>query len=356
MPNYLSQFRSSTIFEKLEKNGDNDGRIITVNVSDFGDIEEVVEDSDEAKANAMIFIKAYEYAMRILCSANVEIRINVPAGDYFFPDNDDVNNYIVMGPPQGGHIGIFGAGRSGTRPIASLDTTFDESKNLLKAYYRTRFHFLNNGFSLPGNVGSTTRSSMLFDQIAFFGSSNGFATMRSSTIKRAFAGSYRLQYCAIHGFTTLDGNTGGINGNDLQGEKAGSSYAIQASGASTVSIYSAIIAHCGRAFFAIDGGSVASYSANTDADRDVICQIAWEGIVSGNSGTIRVGTGTTCRSFNTGGSGSNEFYAYNNGTIVAKSATYDGNAVTTSAVNTSGPYFTSTNGGIMQVGSGPDGG
>jgi hypothetical protein len=291
----------------------------------------------------MIFIKAYEYAMRIQCSANVEIRINLPAGDYFFPDNDDVNNYFVMGPPQGGQIGIFGAGRSGTRPIASLDTDFEASKNILKQYYRTRFHFLNNGFSLPGSIGSTTRSSMLFNEIAFFGSSNGFSISRSNVIKRAFAGSYRLQYCAIHGFTTQD--------SILNTETAGSCYGIQASGASSVAIYSIIIAHCGRGLFAIDGGSIGSYSANTDADRDVICQIAWEGIVSGNSGTIRVGTGTTCRSFKIGGSGANQFYAYNNATIVAKSATYNG-----IAVNTSSTYFTGTNNGIMQVGSGPDGG
>lgn len=343
MPNYLSQFRSSTVFEKLEKNGDNDGRIITVNVSDFGNIKEVVENSGEARSNAMIFIRAYEYAMRIQCSANVEISINVPAGDYFFPDNDDVNNYIVMGPPQGGQIGIFGAGRSGTRPIASLDTTFEASKTLLKNYYRTRFHFSGNGFSIPGNISSTTRASMLFNEIAFFGSSDGFTTQRTNTTKRAFAGSYRLQYCAIHGFT-------GGEGQDSSGE-TGRSYAIQASGASSVALYSIIIAHCGRAFFAIDGGSIACYSANDDADRDVICRIAWEGVISGNSGTIRVGTGSSFRTVNTGGSAANEFYAYNNGTIVAKSATYNG-----SAVDTSSTYFTSMNGGVMQVGSSPDGG
>jgi len=348
MPNYLSQFRSSTVFEKLEKNGDDDGRTITVNVSDFGNILggggefNYAESSAQARTNAMIFIKAYEYAMRIQCSMNVEIRINVPAGDYFFPDNDDYNNFIVIGPPQGGHIGIFGAGRSGTRPMASLDTIFGDSKQLLKEYYRTRFHFLNNGFSLPGNIGSTTRSSMLFNEVAFFGSSDGFATMRSSTIKRAFAGSYRLQYCAIHGFTTEDST--------LNTPNAGNSYGILATGASSVAIYSVIIAHCGRAFFAIDGGSISCSSYPSDADRDVICQIAWEGVLSGNSGTIRVGTGSTFRSVNTA-AGANKFYAYNNGTIVAKSATYDG-----FAVDTSSTFFTQQNSGIMQVGSGPDGG
>lgn len=348
MPNYLSQFRSSTVFEKLEKNGDDDGRTITVNVSDFGNILggggtfNYADSSEQARTNAMIFIKAYEYAMRIQCSMNVEIRINVPAGDYFFPDNDDYNNYIVIGPPQGGHIGIFGAGRSGPRPMASLDTTFGESKNLLKAYYRTRFHFLTNGFSFPGSIGSTTRSSMLFDQVAFFGSSDGFATLRTNSLKRAFAGSYRLQYCAIHGFTTDDAN--------LNSTTAGNCYGIRASGASSVALYSIIIAHCGRGLFAIDGGSIASYSADTDADRDVICQIAWEGVLSGNSGTIRVGTGSTFRSVNTA-AGANKFYAYNNATIVAKSATYNG-----TAVNTSGTFFTGTNYGIMQSGQTPDGG
>ena len=55
MANYLSQYRSTFGLEKLEKNGDYDGRTITINVSDFGTIVSSVESSADARNNAMVF-------------------------------------------------------------------------------------------------------------------------------------------------------------------------------------------------------------------------------------------------------------------------------------------------------------
>lgn len=341
MANYLSQYRSTFGLEKLEKNGDYDGRTITINVSDFGTIVSSVESSADARNNAMVFVKAYEYALTKICSMNVEIIINVPAGDYFFPDEISNNDYIILNAPQYGQIGIYGAGRNGTRPTPTeLDNNFTTTRNLLKNYYRTRFHFAGNGFSLPGSISGTTRSCSLFDEIAFFGSSNGYNEVRNDNIKRAFSGSYKLQYCAIHGFTTTDAS--------LSSEVAAGCYGIDGS-SGKVSLYSIIISHCGRAFFAINAGSIYCSSANNNFDRDIITQIAWEAVVSGNAASVRVGTGAAYRSIKSSGSGANVLWAYNNGVIVSKTPTINDS-------NMSSSHYTTANGGVVQIGSDPDGG
>lgn len=340
MPNYLSQYRSTFSLERLEKDGDNDGRIITVNVSDFGTIDSSADSSTEARNNAMVFIKAYEYALTKICSMNVEIIINVPAGDYFFPDAYTVNDYIVLNAPQYGQIGIYGAGTTGTRPTASqLDDTFTSTKTLLRNYYRTRFHFARNGFSLPGSIAGTTVSSFLFNQIAFFGSSDGYSEQRNDDIRRALSGSYRLQSCAIHGFTTTDASLSSIN--------AGDCYGI-ASAHGNVDLYSIIVSHCGRGFFATNGGAISSYSPD-NTERDIITRTAWEGILSANGSSVRIGDGAAYRSIKTGGvAGVNVLYAYNNGVIVSRNATVNGSAISSS-------NFTATYGGQIQIGTNPDG-
>lgn len=308
MPQYSSFFRNNVRYEKISD--DTFTREISFSVSDYGTISPT-----DYEANGDLFKKAYDDIINRIYGPNVRITLNVPAGDYYFRGSADANQYLILDAPQGGLIKIVGASTVGTRPLSTTLASQTKAQNYttLASHYATRFHFSYNGFFCKFKPGGTY-SVGGFSNIAFFGTWNGSPgnQLATGTVdSRGITGNLRLEYCAIHGFNGPSANSTGIIATD----------------SSAVSIYSLIVSNCGRGIHAYSSGNLAGFSANTDADRDIIVNCSDHSLLAMENSSIRLGDGAHIR--NSGGYGA---YAFDCSSITVRSASFSGNALGASSV------------------------
>ena len=302
MPQYSSSFRNNIRRERIT-----DGtfvRTLTINLTDYGTIS-----STNYEANGDLVKRAYSDITNRVYDPNVLVQLNVPAGDYYFRGTADVNQSIVFESPQGGQVKIVGAGTNGSRPLSTTLASQTKAQNYasISNHWRTRFHFSYNGIYYKSQHGGTYGVGG-FSNIAFFGTwidSPGNQLAVGSIDSRGFSGSARLEYCAFHGFNGPSANSTGILADS-----------------SIISVYSIIVSNCNRGIQASTGGSFASYSANTDSDRDIIANINEHGIIAFDNSVIRLGTGAHIR--NTGGYGA---YAFSCSNINIEGSSISGNAL-----------------------------
>jgi hypothetical protein len=296
---------------RLSQLNDN-SKIITSNVTlklqDYGTISDTGT-HEAAVSNAAIFRKAYQDAlnMRFVMHDAVTCYIECPPGDYYFGDNPSGNaNFytLTFNHPQADNISIRGT-TTGTKPSnASLDnaSTVTDRYNLLKAYYKTRFHFARNGIygRLNGTAGGRGPG---FHKIGIFGRYNGqpgtFNTS-SSIFARGIAGTLRLEYCCVHGFGA------GSNANNW-GISADSSF---------IDTYDVQVIDCHRALKVSNNGSISSFGDlscihNTGPDGNgivatdggmvyfagegtgYISRSSTQGVIVYSGGIVRFGNGGT---------------------------------------------------------------
>jgi hypothetical protein len=303
MPQYTSSFRNNIRKERIAD--DTFIRTVTFNVASYGSIS-----NTDFEANGNLFKRAYSDAVNRIYDPNVIIQLTVPAGDYYFRGTTDVNQYLILNPPQGGQIKIVGASRTGTRPTSTTLASQTKTQNYtsLANHYPTRFHFSYNGFYMKSAWGGATGGVGGFSNIAFFGTWNGSPgnqVASPSVDSRGLSGSARLEYCAFHGFNGPSANSVGILADT-----------------SFINAYSVIVSNCGRGIQASTGGSFVSYSANTDSDRDIITNIGEHGLIAFNNANIRLGTGAHIR--NTGGYGA---YAFTCSSITIEGVSISGNSL-----------------------------
>ena len=302
MPQYSSSFRNNIRRERIAD--DTFVRTLTINITDYGTIS-----TTDYEGNGDLVKRAYSDIINRTYDPNVIVQLNVPAGDYYFRGTTDVNQYITFEPPQGGQVKIVGASRSGSRPLSTTLASQTKAQNYtsIATHWRTRFHFSNNGIYYKSQHGGTYAVGG-FSNIAFFGTWNGSPGNQLTTgtaDSRGFAGSGRLEYCAFHGFNGPSANSTGILVDS-----------------SIISAYSIMISNCNRGIQASTGGSLASYSANTDSDRDIIANINEHGLLAFNNATIRLGTGAHIR--NTGGYGA---FAFSCSSISIEGVSISGNSL-----------------------------
>jgi hypothetical protein len=301
MPQYTSSFRNNISRERIAD--DTFASTVTFNLSSYGTIS-----TTDYEANGDLFKRVYSDVVNRVYDPNVIIELNVPAGDYYFRGSSDINQYLILNPPQGGQIKIVGASRVGTRPTSTTLASQTKAQNYttLANHYPTRFHFSYNGFYMKSALGGATGGVGGFSNIVFFGTWNGSPgnQVASPTVdSRGLAGSARLENCAFHGFNGPSGNSTGILADS-----------------SLISAYSIIVSDCGRGIQASTGGSFSSYSANIDSDRDIITNINEHGLLAFNNGCIRLGDGAHIR--DTGAYGA---YAFDCSSITVRSASFSGN-------------------------------
>jgi hypothetical protein len=302
MPQYTSSFRNNIRRERIADN--TCLRTVTFNLSSYGTIS-----ITDYEANGDLFKRAYSDIVNRVYDPNVIVELNVPAGDYYFRGTTDVNQYLVLNPPQGGQIKVVGASRVGTRPTSTTLASQTKAQNYttLASHYATRFHFSYNGFYMKSAHGGTYGVGG-FSNIGFFGTWNGAPgnQVLSPTVdSRGFAGSGRLEYCSFHGFNGPSANSTGILADT-----------------SHINSYAVIVSDCSRGIQASTGGSFVSYSANVDSDRDIITNISEHGLLAFGNGSIRLGTGAHIR--DTGGYGA---YAFTCSSIIIEGVAISGNSL-----------------------------
>jgi hypothetical protein len=302
MPQYTSSFRNNIRRERITD--DTFLRTVAFTVSDYGTIS-----TTDYEANGDLFKRAYSDVVNRVYDPNTIIQLTVPAGDYYFRGTTDLNQYLILNPPQGGQIKIVGASRTGTRPTSTTLASQTKAQNYttLANHYRTRFHFSNNGFYMKSIIGGATGGVGGFSNIAFFGTWNGSPgnQVASPTVNsRGLCGNMRLEYCAIHGFNGPTPNSCGILAESV-----------------AISHYALIVSNCGRGIQANGGGSCVGFSADSDSDRDIIVNCDYEGLLAFENSTIRVGdSGAHIR--NTGQYGA---YAFDCSSIIVRNASFSGN-------------------------------
>ena len=314
MPQYTSSFRNNIRRERIAD--DTFVRTVTFNVASYGSIS-----NTDFEANGNLFKRAYSDAVNRVYDPNVIIQLTVPAGDYYFRGTTDINQYLILNPPQGGQIKIVGASRTGTRPTSTTLASQTKAQNYtsLANHYPTRFHFSNNGFYMKSTWGGATGGVGGFSNIAFFGTWNGSPgnqVASPSVDSRGLSGSAILEYCSFHGFNGPTANSVGILADS-----------------STINAYSIIVSDCGRGIQASTGGSFVSYTISKteledlteevlDTRRDIITNIGEHGLIAFNNGSIRLGAGTHIR--DTGGHGA---YAFSCSSITIEGVSISGNSL-----------------------------
>lgn len=274
MPQYSSYFRNNIRRERLTSDTSYT-RTVSVNLNQYGTIS-----ATDYTANGALFKKVYNDLINRVYDFNVRVYLNVPAGDYYFPGVADVNNYTTLHPPQFGQMVIQGASRVGTRPAATTLGSQNKSQNYtsLANHHQTRFHFNYNGFFIHGTGGNAFYTSSGFSNIGFFGSWGGSPGVQTtdSVLRRCLAGSFRLEYCSIHGF----------DGNDYE------SRGITAEGNCSISGYDITVCNCNRAIMAVNGGNINCDQSSTD----IIAQYRAEALLAYGNSFIGLGDRTQMRS------------------------------------------------------------
>jgi hypothetical protein len=267
---------------------------ITIKLSDYGTISDLGT-HQSAVNNADIFKIAYQdiLSKRFGMFNAAVCYLECPPGDYYFGDNPsgDSNYYTMMlNHPQAANISIRGI-TSGTKPsnsALSSASTVNDRYNLLKAYYKTRFHFKRNGI-LGGLSNTTGARAPGLHKIGVFGSykdAPGSFDTTYTGFARGITGSIRLEYCCVHGF--------GINGN-------GNSWGLGTDGGGKIDTYDIQVVDCARGFFAQRNGTINSFGDACSIHN--IAGTSGQGLLAMDSASIYFaggGTGYVANCSNTG--------------------------------------------------------
>lgn len=257
---------------------------ITIKLSDYGTVSDLGT-HESAVNNANLFKLAYEdilskrFGMFNATACNLEC----PPGDYYFGDNPSGNaNYYTMmlNHPQASNISIRGvtSGQKPSNSALSSASTVNDRYNLLKAHYKTRFHFKKNGI-LGGLRNTGGPRSPGLHKIGIFGSykdAPGSFDTTYTGFARGVTGSVRLEYCCVHGF--------GINGN-------ANSWGLGTDGGGQINTYDVQVVDCGRGFFAQRNGSIHSFGDACSIHN--IAGQAGQGLLALDSGSIYFAGGGT---------------------------------------------------------------
>lgn len=213
MPQKLSSFIGSS---KIATSN------ITLNLNNYGTID-TNETHTAAVNNAAVFKKAYEDYLNYRFSYNdaVNCYIDCPPGDYYFGDNpnNDFEFYpITLDPPQGSTITIRSTveldwdNRPSTSSLENAPTPEDRY-DIMKDYYKTRFHFARNGILGKTSVSEGTKPNI--QNIGLFGrydGSPGKFNKATDIWGRGISGGLSVNKCGVQGFGAVDGTLSDIKG------------------------------------------------------------------------------------------------------------------------------------------------
>lgn len=238
---------------------------ITLNLNNYGTID-TGENHTAAEKNAIIFRKAYEDYLNYKFSYNdtVNCYIDCPPGDYYFGDNpsNDSNFYpITLDPPQGSTISIRStdeldwADRPSTSDLDSASTPEDRY-DLMKYYYKTRFHFARNGIlgKISGSVGTKAN----IQNIGIFGrydGSPGTFNKNTNIWSRGLSGGLSVSKCGVQGFGAVDGTFQA----NIKGTTAAQGWGVAAENGDGFYIEDIQIVDCLRAMLTQFNGNIFSF-------------------------------------------------------------------------------------------------